>query len=293
MITVRQIDLRNSEYEDEIIDLLSIAFREDRLQRGFLFLNISSPEADLPSLFLAAFEGDKIVGCNAFIANDFEINQRSLTCFQSCWSATHPDHQGKGVFLLIQENAKQILKKQGAALIYGLPNDLSHPIFTKKLDFFSIKCMLTRIPNIPLIRDLWFKNLASLQSSSAKVLKPNEYQVSSLKKNVNSEIIEIAHNESYLWGKMESRNKFGIRLTIFNIGGMQIKSKQDLSAMLTKIYSFGCHFIEIYSCKSNLNNNFFRFWQVSSTHRFIFFYLNLPEDAIINFNLMRGVSDTF
>jgi GNAT superfamily N-acetyltransferase len=293
MITVRQIDLKNSEYEDEIIDLLSIVFQEDKLPQGFLFLNITSPDAGLPSLFLAAFEGGKIIGCNAFIANDFEINQRSLTCFQSCWSATHPEHQGKGVFLLIQENAKQILKKQGAALIYGLPNDVSHPIFTSKLDFFSIQCMLARIPNIPLIRNLWFKNLVSLPPSSSKVLKPNECQVSALKKNLNSEIIEIAHNESYLWGKMESRNKFGIRLKIFSIGGMQIKSKQDLYAMLRKIYSFRCHFIEIYSCKSNLHNNFFRFWQVSSTHRFIFFYLNLPEDAIINFNLMRGVSDTF
>ena len=45
-----------------------------------------------------------------------------------------------------------MLKEEGDSFIYGIPNDNSHPIFIKKLDFAEFPSMMKRIPNMPLFK---------------------------------------------------------------------------------------------------------------------------------------------
>ena len=59
------------------------------------------------------------MGCNAFIANDFNLNGREISCFQSCWSATHPNFQGRGIFISIQNEAKKILSSVDKIVSYN------------------------------------------------------------------------------------------------------------------------------------------------------------------------------
>ena len=293
MISIKPIEFNDSELLESLTELISLSFQQDKIHVEYLKKNIFCEESSLSSLVLGAFEEKKLVGCNAFIANDFNLNGREISCFQSCWSATHPNFQGRGIFISIQNEAKKILSDLGAMLIYGLPNDQSLPIFISKLDFYESECIFTRIPNIPLLRKAWIKYASSFDSINSNVLITKEKQISKFKSITNSKITEINIGRSYAWGKIEIRKKFNINIKVFNVGGMSIHDENEFREIINQLFLLDCHFIEIYSCKSNQNNKFFRNWKISPIHRFIFFNLDDSAKDIDHFNLMMGISDTF
>jgi len=92
MISIQEIDINDVSLLKKIAELISLAFKQDRPEIEFFKKNILCEESSLPSIFLVAFDGEDLVGCNAFIANNFCINQEFVSCFQSCWSATHHFH---------------------------------------------------------------------------------------------------------------------------------------------------------------------------------------------------------
>jgi hypothetical protein len=293
MINVKEVDIDNPIIEAEIILLICSAFSSEPLQPGYLKKNIQSKSSSQLSLFLCAFEENKMIGCNAFIANDFSFEKNLAVCYQSCWSATHPEHQGKRAFFKIQEEAKKILKERGASLIFGLPNSNSRPIFVNKLNFSEKDSLLLRIPNIFFLRSLWIRAKYAKKINEKNALIPNEQQIIELKKNLNSEIIEIKRGSSLVWGKIQKKAKYGINWNIFSVGGIDIKSSNDLSLLMHDIFKQKCHFVEMVSCASNANNNMFRFWKNLDENKFIFFFLNQEESNFRNFNLTSGVGDTF
>jgi hypothetical protein len=293
MISIQEVDINDARLLVKIAELISLAFNQDKPEIEFLKKNILCEESSLPSIFLVAFDGDHLVGCNAFIANDFCVNQEFVPCFQSCWSATHPEYQGQGIFIAIQQEAKNILAERGGSFIYGLPNDASHPIFVKKLNFFEVDCLFARIPNIPIIRNLWINKSFVINRGNTQTIEVNERQIAKFKKNLNSNIIEMQVGSSYAWGKIQSRKKFNLNIKVFTLGGMYINTSKDFLTILNEIYSLDCHFIEILSCKSNSCNNFFKNWKKSLSHRFIFYNLTNVQNNFQNINLMKGISDTF
>lgn len=293
MISIKEVDFSNAPVLEKITELISLAFKQDRPEIDFLKKNIYCKESSLPSMFLVAFDGEDLVGCNAFIANDFCINKEFISCFQSCWSATHPQYQGQGIFIAIQEEAKIILAKRGGSFIYGLPNDASHPIFVKKLNFFEAECLFTRIPNIPIVRNLWINKYFVIDKGNALAIEANEQQISKFKKYLNRNIVEMQAGNSYAWGKIEIRKKLNLNIKVFTLGGIKINASKDFTTILNEIYSLDCHFIEILSCKSNEHNNFFKHWRRSPSYRFIFFNLQNDQNNFQNINLMKGISDTF
>ena len=293
MIAVREVDIDHTSHEKEIIELIRLAFGNQIIAKGYLKKNIQTKSSSQPSIFLCAFENNEMIACNAFIAHDFLFKKKLSVCYQSCWSATHPKHQGKGAFVKIQEEAKKILKEKGALLIYGLPNSISRPIFKKKLHFSEHDALITRIPNFPFIRNLWLRKGAKKKYSYQDTLISQENQVIELKRNLNPEIIEIKINSSLVWGKISSREKTGYRWNVFCVGGIDIKSDEDFLPLIKKIFQQKCHFIEIISCSLNGNNNKFRFWKNLEKNKFIFFFLNEDQSSFKNFNLMSGIADTF
>ena len=293
MIEIKKINFDDSELLNSLSELISVSFQQEKPEIDFLKKNIFCEDSNLQSLVLGAFDDKKLVGCNAFISNDFHLNGKEVSCFQSCWSATHPNFQGRGIFVSIQNEAKRILSNIGATLIYGLPNDQSHPIFITKLDFFEIECLFTRIPNIPFLRNAWINYLPSFNKAEENTLVTQEKQISKFKCRDDSKITEINERGSFLWGKFEVRKKFNFKIKIFNIGGIYINDQKDFRGIIHQLFSLDCHFIEIYSCKLNQCNKFFNHWNISSTQNFIFFGLDNEAQKIIHFNLMMGISDTF
>jgi len=72
------VDLKDDKLDGELRSVIRKAFNlEEPLKRGHLYLNTFTKKSREQTLFLAAVENKKIIGCNGFIANDFEINKKN------------------------------------------------------------------------------------------------------------------------------------------------------------------------------------------------------------------------
>ncbi len=256
----------------------------------FLAANLNS-KASKPSFFLAAIAEGEIIGCNGFLANDFYLNGQAYIGYQSCWSATHPRHQGKKVFSSIIQEAKRLLKEQGAGFLYGIANDTSHPIFTKKLGFTEMDSWVLRIMNFPFSRKPAINNAISLPTEG--VCRIDEQQVLEHKRlQYPGEVKQVSYNNSWLWGKLLHKKKFGTRWPVFYVGGVQLQSGKDLEGLIEKL--FEQHhplFVQFFSCAGNTFNPLLKGWKHSKMNGFIFYELNMPVPD--HRNLMIGVLDIF
>lgn len=281
-------------YDDEVDlalrDLIKAAFKSSPLLPPLhLAKNIES-NASQPSFFLAAKEGTTIIGCNAFLANDFTLNGKSYVGYQSCWSATDPAHQGKGVFVSIINEAKKILKEKKAGFLYGIANDNSHPIFTKKLGFKEIPVLITRIPNIPFVQNYYLSRALINKNDACRV---DEKQVMDHKiLQSPTAIRSIEYQNSWIWGKLSTKQKAGLTFSVFEIGGLHIVTEAHLKKLIKKAFlTLNVSFIQVVSCATNTINPLFRRWKSSVMNGFIFYNLNMPEFE--HFNVMNGVLDVF
>ena len=156
--SIKIADINNPGIDIALRNLIKAANNSaELLPEKYLAANLNS-NASRPGFFLVAEENNVIIGCNGFMANDFILNGINYVGYQSCWSATDPNHRGKNVFTGIINEAKKILKEQGAGFLYGIANNKSNPIFTKKLGFIETPSLVLRIPGFPLIKYFYFTN---------------------------------------------------------------------------------------------------------------------------------------
>ncbi len=247
--------------------------------------------ASMQSFFLVAEENGEVIGCNGFLANDFYLNDTHYVGYQSCWAATHPLHQGKKVFSSLTNEAKTITKEKGAGFLYGIANDQSNPILKNKLDFIEIPAQVLRIPNLPLIKNNYFQKGASVNYNNACVI--NEEQVRAHKYAQTPGLVKLVKfNESWLWGKLIMKKKYGIKIPVFYVGGVQLKEAGDLEGLMKQV--FRLHkpwFLQFFSCSTNSFNGLLKGWKKPKMNGFIFY--NLGMRAFDHFNLMIGVLDVF
>lgn len=260
------------------------------LPEKFLAKNLAS-NASAESFFLIAEEDNEIIGCNGFIANDFTLNGNHYTGYQSCWSATHPQQQGKKIFTSIINEAKRILKEQGAGFLYGIANNRSNPVFTTKLGFIETKSLVLRIPNIPFYRHRYINKAAVPLYNNACLI--NEEQVMEHKrKQYPTELKQVRFNESWLWGKLENKKKYGLKWPVFYVGGVSLASEKDLPGLLSAVFhTYPVLFVQFFSCASNSFNPLLKNWKPAKMNGFIFYNLDIP--AAEHLNLMIGVLDIF
>jgi GNAT superfamily N-acetyltransferase len=297
--TIQEVDITDAGIDLELRELYRVAFGSSEVGTpGYLHKNTKT-NASKPTFFLAAIENGKIIGANGFIAFDFFIKDKTYTCYQSCWSATHPDHQGRKIFVNMINYAKDYLKSQGAGFLFGVPNDKSYPIFMKKLGFTEVPAMLARVPNIPFIKNSFFNRQATAISEIEK-LKDNtlfvkEEQIVDLKKNEHPELVEVVRvNDSFCWGKLTTAKKFGIKMKYFYLGGVSLKDPNDYKRLINKIFSqYGVLIVQIVSEESNTWNRMITKWEKARFNGFIYFDLNAGLDKIPNINMMYGIIDVF
>lgn len=284
------VDMSDSKIDLKVRKLVNLAYQSDNLMEPFrIHKNISLEENKNKSIFLVAHINNDFVGCNGFIGNKFFYNGNSFHCYQSCWSATHPSHQKKGIFVNIQQEAERILRKMGAGMIFGLPNNNSRPIFINKLGFVERSCDYLQIPNLPIPSSMIFQQSYHDEYSS---IRCDEKEVFLLKKRSGKDLHEFSVNSSYLWGKIVKKKKFGLNFNYFAIGGYRISNLDDLKEILSKIRKMNILYVELVSCKSNQGNSFFKNWRNSKGNNpFIFKFLNLNE--IKDINIFLGTIDVF
>ena len=292
--TIEVLDITIKSVEDELRHLIKDTFyMSELLPQDYIYNNTMSNAAN-PSFFLAAIEDGKIIGCNCFLAIDFFILDQVFTCYQICWSTTHPKHQGKKIFINIVNYAKEYLRAKDAGFIFAVPNDKSHPIFMKKLGFSETPAVIVRIPNIPLVKNLFFSNASSeIKHVETDTILAAEEQIIALKQQENREPIELVRiNESYCWGKIKSIKKFGITIKYFYVGGVFLKDPNDYKRLVNKIFSqYRVLLVQVVSEESNSWNSMLKKWKKASMNGFIYFDLNGKLKKHVN--IMYGIIDVF
>jgi hypothetical protein len=151
--------------------------------------------------------------------------------------------------------------------------------------------MMKRIPNLPFLQHFHLTNSAIDEKDTIHI---DEKQVQEHKSiQFPGKIKVIRYNNNWLWGKIVSRKKFGIKYSVFLIGGLGLTDSKDLGGLLKKV--FKAHrvlFIEIVSCQKNTTNALIKNWtQTTAMNGFIYFNLNMPEAT--RFNVTLGAIDVF
>jgi hypothetical protein len=294
--SIEPVDIKDPEVEAQLIDLIKDSFGMDSpISKGHLFKNTTYQGSTKSTMFFAAKEDGKIIGCNGFMSTDFIYNDKITAAYQSCWSATHPKHQGRKIFVNIINESKVILKDQGGAFIYGVPNNNSYPIFVKKLGFKEIPAVMVKIPNLPIIKNQFLEKQTFLPIEHYKKdsFLPVEEQIIGLKKNLShKDVLVLHHGKSFIWGKLKTKElEFGVKLQYFYLGGMELNDVADLQSLINKIFSiYKIQYIQVVSAKSNLYNKLFKHWKPAQINGFIFFELNFEVE---NINMFYGAIDVF
>ena len=82
------------------------------------------------SYMLVAEADDRIVGFRAFMRWRFDLGGEPVRAVRAVDTATHPDHQGRGIFRQLTTTALEDLRSE-ADLIFNTPNDKSLPGYLK------------------------------------------------------------------------------------------------------------------------------------------------------------------
>ena len=118
--------------ERKVIELLDATLGAgpigERTSEFFHWKHIANPFGR--SYMLVALSGSRIIGLRAFLRWSFQAGSRTLHAVQAVDTATHPEHQGKGVFRRLTLSALEVLGEE-ADFVFNTPNEHSLPGYLK------------------------------------------------------------------------------------------------------------------------------------------------------------------
>lgn len=84
------------------------------------------------SLVLGAFEDEQLIGLRAFMRwRLVDAQGRRWACARAVDTATHPAHQGKGIFSKLTLEGLEYLRADGTDIVFNTPNGKSGPGYRK------------------------------------------------------------------------------------------------------------------------------------------------------------------
>ncbi|HSI93853.1 MAG TPA: GNAT family N-acetyltransferase, partial [Jiangellaceae bacterium] len=78
-----------------------------------------------------ALDGDRIVGLRTLMRWEFDTPDGLVRAVRAVDTATHPDHQGRGIFSALTLQAIDELRAEGVDFVFNTPNDKSRPGYLK------------------------------------------------------------------------------------------------------------------------------------------------------------------
>lgn len=78
-----------------------------------------------------ALDGDRIVGLRVWLRWRFRRRGRTWAAVRAVDTATHPDHQGRGIFRRLTTSSLEQLTAEGVAHVFNTPNEQSRPGYLK------------------------------------------------------------------------------------------------------------------------------------------------------------------
>lgn len=83
------------------------------------------------SYILLAEEDGQLIGLRAFMQWQWLWNGKTYTAIRAVDTATHPAHQGKGIFKKLTLQQAELCKQQGVDFVFNTPNKQSKPGYLK------------------------------------------------------------------------------------------------------------------------------------------------------------------
>ncbi len=83
------------------------------------------------SVVMVAEENKTIIGVRAFMRWQWKLGGKVYNTFRAVDTATHPEHQGRGVFKKLTLKAVEVAQENGDQFIFNTPNEQSMPGYLK------------------------------------------------------------------------------------------------------------------------------------------------------------------
>lgn len=131
---MRQVEVRRARDDDrpEVLDLMRTALgwkAGDHNDELFRWKHDEGVFGRSPA-WVAVHEGD-VVGFRTFMRWEFDAGGSVVTAVRAVDTATHPSHQGRGIFRTLTLAALEELRAEGVQLVFNTPNDQSRPGYLK------------------------------------------------------------------------------------------------------------------------------------------------------------------
>ena len=126
--------IREGTEEDipEIVEVLKASLGEEDLmlsEEVWRFKHLNNPFGK--SIVLLALDNEKIIGVRAFMRWQWQKGEKIYSALRAVDTATHPSHQGRGIFKKLTLQAVDIATKEGVHFIFNTPNEKSRPGYLK------------------------------------------------------------------------------------------------------------------------------------------------------------------
>lgn len=115
-----------------IVELLRLSLGESLMPKSEEFWrwkHVANPFGASPVLL--AFEKDQLIGVRAFMRWEWKQGNRIFKAVRAVDTATHPQHQGKGIFKKLTLQLVEQCREEGVDFIYNSPNKISKPGYLK------------------------------------------------------------------------------------------------------------------------------------------------------------------
>jgi GNAT superfamily N-acetyltransferase len=127
---------------------------------------------------LVAEENGELIGIRAFMRWDWQMGDKVYRCLRAVDTATHPAHQGKGIFKKLTLQLIEEAGKQGYDFIFNTPNTQSTPGYLKmgwktwgKVPLWLHPVMVLKRPDM----QIWEKCKQDLQDYNFANIKIEEW----------------------------------------------------------------------------------------------------------------------
>ena len=171
-----------------IIQLLKASLGDGSSEKSVRYWNwkhVNNPFGASP--VLVAEENGELIGIRAFMRWDWQMGDKIFRCLRAVDTATHPAHQGKGIFKKLTLQLIEEAGMQGYDFIFNTPNTQSTPGYLKmgwktwgKVPLWLHPVTVFKKPDM----QMWEKYKAELQNADLSSIKINSWTSASSKQDV-------------------------------------------------------------------------------------------------------------
>ena len=162
-----------------IIQLLKASLGDgssEKSERYWNWKHVNNPFGASP--VLVAEENGELIGIRAFMRWDWQMGDKIYRCLRAVDTATHPAHQGKGIFKKLTLQLIEEAGKQGYDFIFNTPNTQSTPGYLKmgwktwgKVPLWLHPVAVFKKPDM----QVWEKCKQELQQADFSIIKINTW----------------------------------------------------------------------------------------------------------------------